>query len=120
MLQLTREEINLLLKVSKLDTYEEWSGVADRSWRCCPLCSGQISEDDYVKTYITKEAFHRDILPTISGYLKEQYSPYLYENVRVYELDSEEQNKLPFPHEEECEIDALRKLHKKMISFQNS
>jgi hypothetical protein len=119
MLQLTREEINLLLKVSQLDIHQEWSGGPDQSWRCCPLCSVQISEDDYVKNYITKEAFDRDILPKISDYLKEQYSPYLYENIRVYELDSEEQDKLPFPHEKGCEIEALRELHKKMISFQN-
>ena len=119
MLQLTREEINLLLKVSQLDTYEEWSGGAAQSWRCCPLCSGQISEDDYVKSYITKEAFDRDILPTVSSYLKDEWDS-SYDNIMVYQLDSEEQNKLPFPHEEGCEIDALRELHKKMISFQNS
>ena len=119
MLQLTRKEINLLLKVSKLDTYEEWSGGADQSWRCCPLCSGQISEDDYVKSYITKEAFDRDILPTVSSPLKRERES-LYGYLMVYQLDSEEQNKLPFPHEEGCEIDALRKLHKKMIDFQNS
>ena len=118
MLQLTRKEINLLLKVSQLDTHQEWSGGPDQSWRCCPLCSGQISEDDYVKNYITKEAFDRDILPTISDYLKEEWdSPY--ENIMVYQLDSQEQDKLPFPHKEGCEIDALRELHKKMKDFQD-
>ena len=118
MLQLTRKEINLLLKVSQLDIHQEFSGGPDQSWRCCPLCSGLISEDDYVKNYITKEAFDRDILPTISDYLKEErYSPY--EHIRVYELDSQEQDKLPFPHKEGCEIDALRELHKKMKDFQD-
>ena len=117
MLQLTAEEIALLLKVSKMDVYGDWSGGPDQSWRCCPLCSGQIWEDDYVKNYITKEAFDRDILPKISDYLKEQYSPYLYENIRVYEFDSQEQDKLPFPHKDGCEIEALRALHKKMKDF---
>jgi hypothetical protein len=119
MLQLTAEEIALLLKVSEMDIYSDWSGGPDQSWRSCPLCSGLISEDDYVKNYITKEAFDRDILPTISDYLKEQYSPYLYENIRGYELDSEEQKKIPFPHKEGCEIEALRALHKKMKDFQD-
>jgi hypothetical protein len=118
MLQLTRKEINLLLKVSQLDTHQEWSGGPDQSWRCCPLCSGQISEDNYVKDYITKEAFDRDILPTTPDYrMKEWYSPYEY--IRVYELDSQEQDKLPFPHDEGCEIDALRELYKKMKEFQD-
>lgn len=118
MLQLTAEEITLLLKVSEMDVYGDWSGGPDQSWRSCPLCSGQISEDDYVKNYMTKEVFDRDILPTISDYLKEEWNP-PYENISVYSLDSEEQDKLPFPHKEGCEIEALRALHKKMIDFQN-
>jgi hypothetical protein len=119
MLQLTAEEIALLLKVSEMDVYGDWSGGPDQSWRSCPLCSGTISEDDYVKSYITKEVFDRDILPTISDYLKEEWnSPY--ENISVYSLDSEEQDKLPFPHKEGCEIDALRALHKKMKDFQDN
>jgi hypothetical protein len=118
MLQLTAEEIALLLKVSEMDVYSDCSGGPDQSWRSCPLCSGLISEDDYVKNYITKEAFDRDILPTISDYLKEEWdSPY--ENIIVYQLDSEEQDKIPFPHKDGCEIEALRALHKKMKDFQN-
>jgi hypothetical protein len=118
MLRLTREEINLLLRVSEMDVYGDWSGGPDQSWRSCPSCSGRISEDDYVKSYITKEVFDRDILPTISDYLKEEWnSPY--ENISVYSLDSEEQDKLPFPHEDGCEIEALRALHKKMKDFQD-
>ncbi len=118
MLQLTRDEIALLLKVSEMDVYGDYSGGPDQSWRSCPLCSGLISEDDYVKNYITKEAFDRDILPTISDYLKEEWnSPY--ENISVYNLDSREQDKIPFPHEDGCEIEALRALHKKMKDFQN-
>ena len=118
MLQLTREEIALLLKVSEMDVYGDYSGGPDQSWRSCPLCSGQISEDDYVKNYITKEAFDRDILPSLSD-LGEEEEYNHYPDIVVYQLNSKQQKKIPFPHEDGCEIEALRALHKKMKDFQN-
>lgn len=117
MLQLTAKEINLLLKISTMDIQHDYSGGPDTSWRVCPLCRGTISEDDPVSTYITQEAFDRDILPTLSDYIKEEWeNPY--PEIFVYNLDDSEQRKIPFPHEEGCEIEALRALYKKMSDFQ--
>lgn len=117
MLQLTAEEISLLLKVSEMDTYQDYSGGPDNSWRACPLCHKTIHEDENISTYMTQENFDRDILPTLSDYIKEEWeNPYL--EVYVYQLDDSEQKKIPFPHKEGCEIEALRALHKKMKDFQ--
>ena len=116
MLQLTAKEIGLLLKVSEMDVYHDYSGGTDCSWQSCPLCRGIIHEDDNISTYMTQEDFDRDILPTLSDYIKEEWeNPYL--EVRVYQLDDSEQKKIPFPHKEGCEIEALRALHKKMSDF---
>ena len=117
MLQLTAEEIGLLLKVSEMDIYQDYSGGPDNSWRVCPLCHKTIHEDENISTYMTQENFDRDILPTLSDYIKEEWeNPYL--EVYVYQLDDSEQKKIPFPHKEGCEIEALRALHKKMKDFQ--
>lgn len=117
MLQLTAKEIGLLLKVSEMDIHHEYSGGPDTSWQVCPLCRGTISEDDPVSTYITQEAFDRDILPTLSDLVEEEGYNH-YPEILVYQLDSEHVEKIPFPHEEGCEIEALRALHKKMKDFQ--
>lgn len=117
MLQLTAKEVGLLLKVSEMDIHHDYSGGPDNSWRVCPLCRGTISEDDPVSEYITQEDFDRDVLPTLSDYIKKEWeNPY--PEVFVYQLDDSEQKKIPFPHKEECEIEDLRALHKKMIDFQ--
>lgn len=116
MLQLTAEEIGLLLKVSEMDVYHDYSGGTDCSWQSCPLCRETIYEDDNISTYMTQEDFDRDILPTLSDYIKEECeNPYI--EVRVYQLDDSEQKKILFPHKEGCEIEALRALHKKMRDF---
>lgn len=118
MLQLTAKEVGLLLKVSEMDIHHDYSGGPDTSWRVCPLCRGTISEDDPVSTYITQEAFDRDILPTLSDYIKEEWeNPY--PEILVYQLDDSEQGKIPFPHKEGCEIDDLRALYQKMNDFYN-
>ena len=117
MLQLTAKEIGLLLKVSEMDIYHDYSGGPDNSWRVCPLCHKTIHEDENISTYMTQENFDRDILPTLSDYIKEEWeNPYL--EVYIYQLDDSEQKKIPFPHKEGCEIEALRALHKKMKDFQ--
>jgi len=118
MLQLTAEEINLLLRVSTMDIQYEYSGGPDTSWRVCPLCGGEVGEDDLVSTYITHEAFDRDILPTLSDYIKEEWAWNPYPHILIYQLDDSEQKKIPFPHKDGCEIEALRALHKKMKDFQ--
>jgi hypothetical protein len=118
MLELTAEEVGLLLRVSTMDIYQDYSGGPDTSWRVCPLCGGVISEDDPVSEYMTQEEFDRDILPSLSD-LGEEEEYNHYPEIVVYQLSSEEQKKIPFPHKEGCEIEALRALHKKMKDFQN-
>ena len=117
MLQLTAKEIGLLLKVSEMDIYHDYSGGPDNSWRVCPLCHKTIHEDENISTYMTQEDFDRDILPTLSDYIKEEWENH-YLEVCIYQLDDSEQKKIPFPHKEGCEIEALRALHKKMKDFQ--
>ena len=118
MLQLTAEEIGLLLKVSTMDIHHEYSGGPDTYWHVCPLCGGMINEDDPVSEYMTQKEFDRDILPSLSDLVEEEGYNH-YPEIVVYQLSSEEQKKIPFPHKEGCEIEALRALHKKMKDFQN-
>jgi hypothetical protein len=118
MLQLTAKEIGLLLKVSTMDISHEYSGGPDTSWEVCPLCRGAIGEDDLVSEYMTQKEFDRDILPSLSD-LGEEEEYNHYPEIVVYQLNSEQQKKIPFPHKEGCEIEALRALHKKMKDFQN-
>ena len=118
MLQLTAEEIGLLLKVSTMDISHEYSGGPDTYWEVCPLCRGVINEDDPISEYMTQKEFDRDILPSLSD-LGEEEGYNHYPDIVVYQLNSEEQKKIPFPHKEGCEIEALRALHKKMKDFQD-
>ena len=117
MLQLTAKEIGLLLKVSEMDIYQDYSGGPDTAWHVCPLCRGTIGEDDLVSEYMTQEAFDRDILPNLSD-LGEEEGYNHYPEIIIYQLSNSEQKKIPFPHKEGCEIEALRALHKKMSDFQ--
>ena len=117
MLQLTAEEIGLLLKVSTMDIHHDYSGGPDTAWHVCPLCGGTIGEDDLVSEYMTQEAFDRDILPNLSDLVEEEGYNH-YPEIIVYQLSDSEQKKIPFPHKKGCEIEALRPLHKKMKHFQ--
>ena len=119
MLQLTAEEIGLLLRVSTMDIYQDYSGGPDTYWHVCPLCRSTIGCDDLVSEYMTQEAFDRDILPTLSD-LGEEEGYNHYPEIIVYQLSDSEHKKIPFPHKEGCEIEALRALHKKMKDFQTN
>jgi len=116
-IQLSQKEINLLLRSSKFDIFEDGSGGPDESWVSCPLCYGRIYDDNLIKEYVQKEHFEQNILPTLSEYMKGHWdSPY--HNMRVYHLTQEQKNAIIFPHEEGCEIELLKQLRKKLIKIQ--
>lgn len=116
MLSLTKEEVNLLLHVSTMDVFNDYTGGPDMSYRTCPLCNASISEDDKVSHYISEEFFNREILPNLSD-LGEEEGYNHYPEILFYQLDDSGRKKIPFPHKEGCKIEELKSLHKKMKDF---
>lgn len=117
MLSLTKEEVTLLLHVSTMDVFNDWTGGPDVSYQTCPLCNASISEDDKVSRYVSEEFFNREILPTIPCHLSDKWHDYEYNYILFYQLDDSGQKKIPFPHKEGCKIEELKALHKKMKDF---
>jgi hypothetical protein len=115
MLTLTKEEVALLLHVSTMDVYNDYSGGPDTSWRICPLCGASISEDDKVSDHVSEEFFNREILPKLESLREEWGEDYvLYNKIYCYEIYSDP---IPMPHKEGCKIEDLKALHKKMKDF---
>lgn len=113
MLSLTKEEVTLLLQVSTMDVFTDWSGGPDMSHQTCPLCNASISDDDKVSRHVSEEFFNREILP---GLNKDGCGEdYLYNNIQIYELN--DSRIIPLPHTEGCKIEELKALHKKMKDF---
>lgn len=119
MLSLTKEEVTLLLQVSTMDVFNDWTGGPDVSYRTCPLCNASISEDDKVSNYVSEEFFNREILPDIYGdgivELYNREEDFEYKNMLICYLS--DQRIIPFPHKEGCKIEELKALHKKMKDF---
>jgi hypothetical protein len=115
MLSLTKEEVTLLLQVSTMDVFTDYTGGPDLSHQTCPLCNASISEDDKVSNYVSEEFFNREILPTIPDELSDGWHDYEYKYILIYQL--EYRSLIPFPHKEGCKIEELKALHKKMQDF---
>jgi hypothetical protein len=113
MLSLTKEEVTLLLQVSTMDVFTDYTGGPDYSYQTCPLCNASISEDDKVSSYVSEEFFNREILPGFDESEWEEES--LYSNVLIYEIN--DSRIIPLPHTEGCKIEELKALHKKMQDF---
>jgi hypothetical protein len=115
-LSLTKEEIALLLQVSTMDVYADYSGGPDVRHQTCPLCNAYISDDDKVSNYVSEEFFNREILPSLN---KDGWGEYYnYNDILIYEIN--DFNIIPFPHKEGCKIEVLRAIHKKMQNFVGS
>ena len=113
MLSLTKEEVTLLLQVSTMDVFTDYTGGPDESYRTCPLCNASISDDDKVSRHVSEEFFNREILPSLN---KDGWGEdYLYSEIRIYELN--DSTIITFPHAEGCKIEVLKALHKKMQDF---
>ena len=113
MLSLTKEEVTLLLQVSTMDVFTDYTGGPDVSHQTCPLCNASISEDDKVSHYVSEEFFNREILPSLN---KDGWGEdYLYNNIQIYELN--DSRIIPLPHTEGCKIEELKALNKKMKDF---
>lgn len=115
MLSLTKEEVTLLLQVSTMDVFDDWTGGPDVSYQTCPLCNASISEDDKVSRYVSEEFFNREIIPTIPCDLSDEWHDYGYNHILIYQLNTP--SVIPFPHKEGCKIEELKALHKKMKDF---
>lgn len=116
MLSLTKEEVDLLLHVSTMDVFTDYTGGPDMSHLTCPLCNAFISDDDKVSSYVSEEFFNQEILPSLSD-LGEEEGYNHYPEILFYQLDNSGQKKIPFPHKEGCKIEGLKALHKKMKNF---
>lgn len=113
MLRLTKEEVTLLLQVSTMDIFTDYTGGPDSSYQTCPLCNEYLSEDDKVSHYVSEEFFNREILPNLN---KDGWGEdYTYSDIRIYELN--DSRVIPLPHKEGCKIEELKALHKKMKDF---
>ena len=116
MLSLTKEEVTLLLQVSTMDVFTDYTGGPDMSYRTCPLCNASISEDDKVSIYVSEEFFNQEILPSLSD-LGEEEGYNHYPEILFYQLDDSGQKKITFPHKEGCKIEELKTICKKMKDF---
>jgi hypothetical protein len=125
LLSLTKEEVELLISVSKMDVYPEYNGGWEGDYKICPCCKVTIDELIPIDKILSKEEFYAlvDLDP-------DKPDPYSAEDIYHYSfLDSEPASfyrqqiidlypeRIAFPHKEGCKIDKLKSLAKKMKTF---
>jgi len=124
MFNLTKEEVESLLKVSTMDITFFYDPNLQTSFEFCPFCERTLSEKEYVKKFVSKKYFRSNILPTCKNLLKElqeeniisyeELCDTLYKEIRVYEIDSK---LIPFPHKKDCKLNELKDLYNRMKNF---
>jgi hypothetical protein len=106
-MNLTAEEVQLILSVSEMDCYKLYHGGPDFSETVCPLCCASIDHDSRINAIIDYDEFFK-----ITGLERSEWS-----RMYVYSLTDEQIKMLPVRHLKDCKIQKLKTIKQKMLSF---
>lgn len=121
-LNLTKQEIQLILSVSNFDIYTEFTGGWDGEWIVCPSCKAILTADQTIADILSKEEFQQLVKSDPAAPNELDADDIFYYVVKDNDFYFEKikelyPNRLLPSHKSDCRLDELKALGKKMKDF---